>query len=125
LFSATLDNDVLLVKLSLEHGADLEMWNLEGRNLLHQAIVQLSGDLIRLFLAHGADPNTEVTSAHLEGGTALHLVITEGHVDTVESLLRYSADRMARTHAHFPGAPVTQPFPLTCQNTRMHVIDNM
>lgn len=99
LFSAVLDNNLELAKLLLQYGAKIEKHNLEGRTALHEAIVRSHEDMVQLFLNHGADLETPVTSRHLEGGTALHLAATEVLVDVIEGLLQRGANPQARSRA--------------------------
>ena len=99
LFGAVEDNHLQIAQLLLQYDAKIEKYNPEGHTALHKAIVLSHDALVRLFLDHGADLETPVTSKHLEGGTALHLAVNEGLVDIVESLLQRGANTLARSRA--------------------------
>ncbi|KAF2707533.1 HET-domain-containing protein [Pleomassaria siparia CBS 279.74] len=106
LFGVVLDDDVQLISLLLDYGAQLEMYNLEGRTALQESIIESSQTAFRLLLDRGARPDTPIMSEFLRGGTALHIAVTEGLLDVSKTLLRYGANPGARTDAGWTPADI-------------------
>jgi hypothetical protein len=77
-----------VVRLLLEHGADPNIKNENGRTPLHWAAREDHVEVARLLLEHGADPNIQ----DKDGLTPLHVAAFYGHVEVVELLLEHGAD---------------------------------
>ena len=58
-----------------------------GRTTLHYASLRGHIELVKLLLAHGADPNIQ----DKYGRTASFFVVTEGHINIVKLLVLYGA----------------------------------
>jgi ankyrin repeat protein len=75
--------DGSVVRLLLEHGADINAQSQTGRTPLHEASYHGALDVVRLLLEHGSD----VEAKGNDGMTALQVVADRGH-DEVVGLLR-------------------------------------
>ena len=79
--------DGSVVRLLLEHGADINVQNNGGRTPLHTASWNGALEVVRVLLEHGAD--VEVKSEY--GWTALQEAADEGHDEVVELLREHGA----------------------------------
>ena len=92
-----------VVRLLLNHGADTNMRNENGRTPLHGALVEMTDDLedcyfdaVRSLLEHGADVHA-VDHDHV---TPLHVASQSGSVKAARLLLRHGADVDALDNIH-------------------------
>ena len=81
-----------VVKILLEHGADVNPRNVDGITPLHLATVAGHVDVARILLEHGADVNTK----NEDNQTPLHYAATEGHAVVARLLLEHGADPSIR-----------------------------
>jgi hypothetical protein len=81
--------DGSVVRLLLEHGADINVQNHFGRTPLHRASFRGALEVVRLLLGHGAD----VEAKNNIDKTALQIAADEGHDDVVELLREHGARR--------------------------------
>ena len=79
--------DGSVLRLLLEHGAEINVQNRVGRTPLHRASFNGALEVVRLLLEHGAD----VEAKNIVGGTALQEAAERGHDAVVELLLEYGA----------------------------------
>jgi cytohesin len=84
---AAMDGRHEIAKLLLEHGADPNIQDNNGRTPLHWAAWKGHLEVVELLLEHGADPNVQ----DYGGMTPLHYAAT-GHLEVVELLLEHGAD---------------------------------
>jgi uncharacterized protein len=77
-----------VVKLLLDHSAEVDAKNNEGVTPLYLAAVEGHKDVVKLLLDHGA----EVDAKNNEGVTPLYLAAVEGHKDVVKLLLDHGAE---------------------------------
>ncbi|KAL1959321.1 hypothetical protein VTO42DRAFT_2508 [Malbranchea cinnamomea] len=80
-----------VVRVLLDHGANIHNANRKGHNALHFSCIFPSTDVARLLLDHGAD----VTRTARDGSTALHFAV-ETSPEIVALLLNYNAPINAR-----------------------------
>jgi Ankyrin repeats (3 copies)/Ankyrin repeats (many copies) len=80
--------DGSVLRLLLEHGADLNAQNRVGRTPLHRASFNGAVEVVRLLLEHGAD----VEAKNIVGGTALQEAADRGHGEVVELLREHGAE---------------------------------
>jgi uncharacterized protein len=83
---AVMGQDLALVTLLLDHGADVNETNAAGSTPLHKAAVLGNATLVRLLLARGANVNARNSG----GQTPLTHALFKGH-DEVVALLRQHA----------------------------------
>jgi hypothetical protein len=81
-----------VVKILLEHGADVNPRNVDGITPLHLATVAGHVDVARILLEHGADVNTK----NEDNQTPLHYAAIEGHAVVARLLLEHGADPSIR-----------------------------
>ena len=81
-----------LVKVLLEHGAEVNARSSQGATPLDDAALKGRVEVARLLLQHGAD----VKARNSYGGTPLHDAALGGHADVVELLLENGAAIDAR-----------------------------
>ena len=92
---------VEIVKLLLEHGADVSVIDVgDGGSTLHLAASKWRATLrgheaVALLIQHGAD----VSSKNESGWTALHRAAHHGDVEIVRVLLQYGANVLAETNS--------------------------
>jgi len=77
-----------VVKLLLEHGADPNVKNRDGKTPLHNAASEGHLEVVKLLLERGADPNVKDD----DGNTPLHNAAWRGHLEVVKLLLEHGAD---------------------------------
>ncbi|WP_280462002.1 ankyrin repeat domain-containing protein [Nocardia carnea] len=90
LMDAVWERDPAALEALLKDGASPEEPNEEGTTPLYQAAVNGCADLVRLLLAHGADPNRPSTP--VEEGLPLCAAACWNHVGVVSALLAAGAD---------------------------------
>lgn len=78
-----------LVRLLLEHGADVPRWSMA----LHAAAGEGHPVIVQMLLNAGADPNTRGMYSDIEPqwSTTLHMAVRSGSVETVRVLLEHSS----------------------------------
>lgn len=81
---ATLDHNVSLIKLLLDHGANIDLINLNGQNTLHVAAYWGNIAVVKLLIERGAKLNVKDWS----GDTALEIARSRGHLSIVRLLSR-------------------------------------
>ncbi|MBI3118170.1 MAG: ankyrin repeat domain-containing protein, partial [Candidatus Hydrogenedentes bacterium] len=79
--------DVQGVRLELNHGVASNLLDEQGRTPMVLAIEQEAWPVVRLLLAHGADPNTRVDGRSLSG-----LVVSSGQLELLQDLLARGID---------------------------------
>ncbi|MCC6003801.1 MAG: ankyrin repeat domain-containing protein [Thermofilum sp.] len=82
-----------VVRLLLEHGAEVNARNKYGETPLHRAAAYGRADAARLLLEHGADVNARDEY----GWTPLHVAALQGRADVARLLLEHGADVNVRT----------------------------
>ena len=90
-----------IMRVLLEHGANVNHLNIEGETALHLSVAHNKIDATRLLLEHGADPNIQKIS----GWVALHRASFNYDVDHIRVLIENGAtvdlrDDMGRTPLH-------------------------
>ncbi|KAL5349551.1 hypothetical protein ACLOAV_005846 [Pseudogymnoascus australis] len=88
LFAASWKGNIDVVKVLLEHGADVTVANDNRVTPLNTASISGHVDVVKVLLEHKAD----VTVANDSGWTPLNSASSNGHVDVVKVLLEHSAD---------------------------------
>ncbi|TPX37453.1 hypothetical protein SmJEL517_g00580 [Synchytrium microbalum] len=89
LLSVYLDERKLaLVKLLIEHDADTNATDSNGKTSLYWAAEQGLCDMVRLLIDHGARPNL----SNDNGETPMWIASQNGHLDVIEYLFDQSAD---------------------------------
>ncbi|KAI9910349.1 hypothetical protein PsorP6_011155 [Peronosclerospora sorghi] len=82
-----------VVKLLLDHGAELEATSVSNKTTpLRGAVSKGRTDVVELLLAHGADTNAVLPT---DGTTALHSAAANGFVDILKMLIATRADPTA------------------------------
>jgi hypothetical protein len=79
--------DGSVVRLLLEHGADINVQNQDGETPLHEASTYGALEVVRLLLEHGAD----VEAKDNYGKTVLQVAAEYGHDEVVEFLREHGA----------------------------------
>lgn len=106
LSAACRQNNVELIQLLREYGAQVVTADRDGNSPLHVAIASQSSDALLLLLdLVSADPSSSsslLNDCNSDGETPLHLAVKTGYVDAVRALLRYGAatdveDSLGRT----------------------------
>lgn len=75
-----------VVQHLLTHGANVIQDNDEGDTPLHIAARRNRGDIVRLFIEAGADPDLAAGGAKGDGKTPLHYAIEQGAMDSIQAL---------------------------------------
>lgn len=94
LFQASRNNEVELVRLLLEIGADINQANSVGETPLYVASEAGHEHIVRILLENGADVN----KAGYDEQTPLMMAVEMGHEEVVEILLEYGANLDAKTN---------------------------
>jgi ankyrin repeat protein len=76
-----------VIRLLLEHGADVNVQNQAGWTPLHEASFNGELEVVGVLLEHGAD----VEAKDYNGETALQIAVDEGHDEVMESLREHGA----------------------------------
>jgi ankyrin repeat protein len=84
---AVLSNKPELVRLLLEHGAEIEQTNERSLSALHMAAQIKNADILDVLLEAGADPNFSYY-----GSTALHAAAAVGNLKSARKLLAKGAN---------------------------------
>ncbi|RYP08517.1 hypothetical protein DL764_001848 [Monosporascus ibericus] len=82
----------VIVRLLLDHGADVNLVDLNGWTALHTAALQGHETIMKLLLEKGADINVK----DCNGRTALHIASSQGHDVVTRWLIEKGADIGAR-----------------------------
>ncbi len=85
---ACLSKNLLLVKLLLNFGADINKKDDYEDTPLHIAIKQIHNDLVKLLLFRKANPNAQTSY----NTTPLHIAVKNQDHETIQDLLHYKAD---------------------------------
>lgn len=87
------NNNVMIeiVKLLLQHGADVTIKDARGETPLHNAASKIA----KLLLQHGADVNDQ----DIEGNTALHQAVQRGYTEEAKVLLQHGANTKIQNKA--------------------------
>jgi len=72
-------------------GADVNARSSDGFTALHWAARRGACALVAALLASGADPGARASFADCRGVTALHLAVSEGHLDVVDQLIKVTS----------------------------------
>jgi ankyrin repeat protein len=83
------------VKLILQHGADINLYNHNGYMAIQAAVDREKPDQVRFLLANGADPNKPSRDGHV----ALHVAMGNGDESSFFALLENGANLEAALHA--------------------------
>jgi hypothetical protein len=86
--SPTKENDIKLLELLLDHGANVSLCDKQGNPPLYDACVNWHIYFVRPLLKAGADPNQQ----NRAGETPLHAAVFRGTTETVRLLLENGAD---------------------------------
>ena len=86
LLIAVVNNDLPMVELLLEHGADIDAKNIKGKTALHHAAGHGLTPIVRALLPYKPD-----LSARYKGKTALERALDQNHVEIAE-LLEHHAE---------------------------------
>jgi len=102
LMMAALRGNAKMVRLLLEHGADVSAREFDGATALHRAVFSQSPEVVRLLLEAGIDVNAR----NADGRTALHVALAlsgigtpEDRRDVIVLLLEHGADVSIRDKA--------------------------
>lgn len=90
------ENDVAIVRALLEHGADINAFNMDGNPPLHDLLSSEEPNfaMIKLFLDKGAD--LEARDEFGEGRTPLEVAVDGGNVEVVRLVLsRFTPEQLA------------------------------
>lgn len=82
-----------MVRLLLEHKADINAKDMIGQMALHYAAMKEYGGIVQLLLEHKADANMKTTT---QRQTPLHFAANGGCVEMVRLLLEYKANAGAK-----------------------------
>lgn len=85
-------NDVEIMALLLDYGAESRVLPFEETSMLHQAVSRSFVKVVQLLLSHGADINMRSTDG---GKTALHVAASIGDLTIVQLLMDAGADTEA------------------------------
>nr|XP_032809291.1 protein fem-1 homolog B [Petromyzon marinus] len=96
--AACFDGRLDIVRLLVEHRADVSIANKYGNTCLMIAAYRGHASVVRFLLGQGADPNVR---AHC-GATALHFAAEVGHADVVSALLAARAAILPNDHGMTP-----------------------
>ena len=93
---------VKVVRLLVEHGADVAALDKKGSSPLHLASKNGQAEVAQLLVEHGAD----ATSQRKDGWTPLHLASQSGHVDVARFLVEHGADAAAQKEDEWKWTPL-------------------
>jgi len=100
LIRAANNNDMEMVKLLLEHGADATVYMADRQTPIHAALAGRANEkdaieLIKVLHEAGTDVNVVALIVHIEevrGGSALHYAVRKRYKDVIRLLASYGAD---------------------------------
>jgi ankyrin repeat protein len=100
LIRAANNNDMEVVKLLLEHGADATVYMADRQTPIHAALAGRANEkdaieLIKVLHEAGTDVNVVALIVHIEevrGGSALHYAVRKRYKDVIRLLASYGAD---------------------------------
>jgi ankyrin repeat protein len=100
LIRAAANNDMEVVKLLLEHGADATIYQADRQTPIHAALAGRANEkdaieLIKVLHEAGTDVNVVALIVHIEevrGGSALHYAVRKRYKDVIRLLASYGAD---------------------------------
>jgi len=100
LIRAASQNDMEVVKLLLEHGADATVYQADRQTPIHAVLAGRANEkdaieLIKLLHEAGTDVNVVALIVHIEevrGGSALHYAVRKRYKDVIRLLASYGAD---------------------------------
>jgi ankyrin repeat protein len=100
LIRAANNNDMEVVKLLLEHGADATLYMADRQTPIHAALAGRANEkdaleLIRVLHEAGTDVNVVALIVHIEevrGGSALHYAVRKRYKEVIRLLASYGAD---------------------------------
>ncbi|CAN0295604.1 unnamed protein product, partial [Ectocarpus sp. 12 AP-2014] len=78
-----------VLKVFLQHGADVNRFRTAGATLLHTAANHKDVGVVEALIAAGADLEAE----DKDGGTPLHQALRSGSSEVVQALLKHGADQ--------------------------------
>ncbi len=78
-----------VIPLLIEKGAPIDLTDKEGRTALHLAAYAGETSAVAALIDHQADPEIKEST---NGMTALHLAVTQKHIETVQVLLEKGAN---------------------------------
>ncbi|CAB1121042.1 unnamed protein product [Ectocarpus sp. CCAP 1310/34] len=93
LYLATIMGYLDVLRVLLQHGADVNRSRTAGATLLHTAANHKDVGVVEALIAAGADLEAEDTN----GGTPLHQALRSGSSEVVQVLLKHGADQTKRT----------------------------
>ena len=83
---ATKNDHLEVIQLFLDHGAQPNKFDSQGRTAIHHSVEKESLKCLEVFLKHG----TSNISTEIEGLTTWHLAAMRGNTDALETLIKYS-----------------------------------
>jgi ankyrin repeat protein len=100
LIRAAANNDMEVVKLLLEHGADATVYMADRQTPIHAVLAGRANEkdaieMIKLFHDAGTDVNVVALVVHMEevrGGSALHYAVRKRYKDVIRLLASYGID---------------------------------
>ena len=100
LIRAASQNDMEIVKLLLEHGADATVYQADRQTPIHAVLAGRANEkdaieLIKIFHDAGTDVNVVALVVHMEevrGGSALHYAVRKRYKDVIRLLASYGID---------------------------------
>lgn len=92
---ATGMDDEALVKAICNGDGELDMGDADGDTALHEAAARGLHNVMKVLLAHGANPDVPNTNG---GDTAAHIVAEKGYLPLMETLIEYDANMNARNY---------------------------
>jgi len=88
LMTASVKGHITVVKLLLDHGADVNSRDKRGNTPLHRSIMSKKSFIVPVLLAAGADPN----AADIFGETPVHAAALRGQTGILKKLVRAGGD---------------------------------
>lgn len=129
--AAHFDN-LIIIKILVEHGADLKSITPEGRNILHITNMQYSTKNKSILLKYLYENGVDFTATDMDGNTPLHYAAVKAFQDTLAYFLEEikvdanPVNKEGRTPLHL-AAPCRRPIILNYlieQGANVHAKDN-